>query len=65
MAAHMDTTMGKTPAQMVTSGMTMNMGVVRAPTMYAHTPVRYMNLWKKLRPSMKKGVCSLDMTIWK
>jgi hypothetical protein len=64
-AAHQDTTMGKTPAQMVIRGMAMNMGVVMAPTTYDHTPVQYMRRWKRERPFWNRGQCSLDNMIWK
>jgi len=45
--------------------MMMNMGVVMAPTMYAHTPEQYMRRWNQLRSFWKRGQWSLFNTIWK
>ena len=57
--------MGKTPPQMVTRGMMMNMGVVMAPTTYDQTPVQYIRRWKGGRPCWKRGQCREDSMIWK
>ena len=45
--------------------MAMNMGVVMAPTMYAHTPEQYIRRWKRGSPRWNRGQCSLDRQIWK
>lgn len=65
LAAHLETTIGKMPAQMVTRGTAMKKGVAIAPTMYDHTPLQYIMRWKKVRRLWKKGQWSLLSTIWK
>jgi len=64
-AAHQETTMGKMPAQMVTSGTAMNTGVVTAPTRYDHTPVQYITRSHHGSSRWNSGQCRLERIIWK
>lgn len=57
--------MGKTPAQMVSRGMMMYRGVVKAPTMYDHTPEQYMMRMNQLSFLWKSGQYCRDIIIWK
>jgi hypothetical protein len=57
--------MGKTPNQMVTSGMMMKVGVEMAPTTYDQTPEQYSRRMPKDRSDWNSGQCLLLKMIWK